>query len=90
MFNFDSFLSKYYSLFCVCKYTYYRNKCIQIVRNIFFDNVVSDDDKNLLFKQTSISSDEWKRIIDEFNFDSRFDTSCCDEFMDANNMPSAI
>ena len=89
MFNFESFLSKYNFLFDSCKYTYYRNKCTKIVKDIFFQNVVSEDDKNLLFKYTSLHFDEWKKIIDEYNQKAIFDASCCDEYMDANNMPSA-
>ena len=62
MFDFESFLSKYNFLFDSCKYTYYRTKCIQIVKKIFFHNVISEDDKNLLFKHTSFHFDEWKKI----------------------------
>lgn len=88
--NFELFLTEKCSVVEDCKYAYYKNKCISILHEIFFGNTILENDANFIEKHTGKTVDEWQKIANDFNFDSRFDNLCECELLDANNMPSAI
>jgi hypothetical protein len=88
--NFELFLTENRSQVENCKYEYYRVKITSILRKVFFGYSITEQETALLEKHTNCTEKEWRKRADDFNFNGRFDTTIECEFLDANNMPSAI
>ena len=85
--NFTLFCEENESKFANCKYPYYANRSKQIVKKIFFGEDISIAEKDFIRKHTSTTEDEWKRLSECFN---ELDIEITEEFLDINNIPSAI
>lgn len=85
--NFILFCEENEDKFSNCKYPYYANRSKQIVKKIFFGEDVSVTEKDFIKKHTSTTEEEWRNLSEKFN---ELDIEITEEFLDINNMPSAI
>lgn len=89
--NYNAFLEKYSERFSNCKYTFYKNKCIAIVKNLFYHDSVRAEDVSFLEKQSGYSFEDWKSFISEFRHETEIQNEKLfeEQPMDPNNMPFA-
>jgi len=66
--NWDLFLKENNDKFSNCQYLFYENKCKNIVRKFFHLQEVTEQECLFLEKHSGISIEEWKQVIDEFNY----------------------
>lgn len=67
MYNFDSFVTAYQFMLESCQYLYYKTKSIDILRKLFFNDVISTDDMKFLEKQTEVSVSKWLELMAHHN-----------------------
>ena len=89
--NYDDFLKEFGEKFSNCKYTFYKNKCISIVSDLFHLGNINDKDTQFLEKQSGYSIDDWKTFISDFRHEAelREEELFQEQPMDPNNMPIA-
>lgn len=89
--NYDDFLKEFGEKFSNCKYTFYKNKCIAIVSDLFHLGSINGKDTQFLEKQSGYSIDDWKVFISEFRHEAelREEELFQEQPMDPNNMPIA-
>ena len=91
IFCFDDFIKKYNDKFNQCRYPYYEKRCKEIVKKLFYAQLVTEDEITFLEKHGGISKNEWMRYISEFNdfLEQEEHALMAECFLDPNNMPYA-
>ena len=85
--NFKLFIEENAEKFSNIKYRYYQEKSEQIIRKIFFGKEISKQEKDFVEKHTQTTVKAWQDLAEHFN---ELDIEITEEFMDINNMPTAI
>ena len=84
--NFKAFCEENASKFANCTYKYYEEKCKKIIKELFFGEEITEEEKAFVKKHTNTSAEEWKILSEKFN---ELDIEIIEEFMDPENMPYA-